>query len=88
MRHGHFAVNGRKTDIPSYRMKVGDTVGVRKPHHERELYKTVKETLRSHQAPSWLTLDVATSTGGDRGAAPRPDADRFDEPVVVEYYSR
>jgi small subunit ribosomal protein S4 len=87
--HGHFAVNGVATNIPSYRLKVGDQVEVRESHKERELFKTVKETLRSHQAPEWLSLDPAKMAGSVL-AVPRRDQmpPEFNEQLVVEYYSR
>jgi len=87
--HGHFAVNGVPTNIPSYRLKIGDRVEVRESHKERELFKTVKETLRSHQAPDWLSLDAAKMAGSVL-ALPRRDQmpPEFNEQLVVEYYSR
>ena len=87
--HGHFSVNGVPTNIPSYRLKIGDRVEVRESHRERELFKTVKETLRSHQAPDWLSLDAAKFAGSVL-ALPRRDQmpPEFNEQLVVEYYSR
>ena len=49
--HGHFAVNGVPSDIPSYRLKPGDKVEVRETRKAREPFKVAKETLRNHQAP-------------------------------------
>ncbi len=87
--HGHFAVNGVATNVPSYRLKVGDRIEVRESHKERELFKTVKESLRSQQAPEWLSLDSAKLAGSVL-AVPRRDQmpPEFNEQLVVEYYSR
>jgi len=87
--HGHFAVNGVPTNIPSYRLKIGDKVAVRESHRERELFKVARESLRSHQAPDWLSLDPATLAGSIL-ALPRRDQMPldFNEQLVVEYYSR
>jgi small subunit ribosomal protein S4 len=87
--HGHFAVNGVPTNIPSYSLKVGDRIEVRESHKERELFKTVKETIRSHQPPDWLSLDAAKLSGSVL-ALPRRDQMPldFNEQLVVEYYSR
>jgi small subunit ribosomal protein S4 len=87
--HGHFAVNGVPTNIPSYSLKIGDKVEVRQSHRERELFKVVKETLTSHQAPDWLSLDAA-NFAGTVIAMPRRDQMPldFNEQLVVEYYSR
>jgi small subunit ribosomal protein S4 len=87
--HGHFAVNGVPTNIPSYRLKIGDRVEVRESHRERELFKVVKESLGSHQPPDWLSLDAANLAGSVL-ALPRRDQMPldFNEQLVVEYYSR
>jgi small subunit ribosomal protein S4 len=87
--HGHFAVNGTATNVPSYSMKPGDRVEVRESRRSREAFKTVKETLRSHQAPEWLSLDAA-KLAGSVASVPRRDQMPLDlaEQLVVEYYSR
>ncbi len=87
--HGHFAVNGRATNIASYQLKSGDRVEVRESHREREPFKVAKETLRSHQAPEWLSIDAAKLAGTILDQ-PRRDQMPLDlnEQLVVEYYSR
>ena len=87
--HRHFAVNGRSTDIPSFELRPGDRVEVRASRRDRDPFKTAKETLRSHQAPDWLTLDPA-GLAGTIVALPRRDQMPLDvnEQLVVEYYSR
>jgi len=87
--HGHFAVNGRATTVPSYRVKPGDRIEVRESHKNREPFKVARETLRSHQAPDWLSLDAA-NLAGSVVAMPRRDQMPldFNEQLVVEYYSR
>jgi small subunit ribosomal protein S4 len=87
--HGHFAVNGKSTNIPAYSLKPGDRVEVRESRRGREAFKTVKETLRSHQAPEWLSLDAA-KLAGSVASLPRRDQMPLDlsEQLVVEYYSR
>ena len=87
--HGHFAVNGRPTDIASYRTKPGDKVEVRESHRSREPFKIAKETLRNHQAPDWLSVDAANLAGT---VVTPPNRDQMpldlNEQLVVEYYSR
>jgi small subunit ribosomal protein S4 len=87
--HGHFAVNGTPTDVPSYAMRPGDRVEVRESHRSREPFKVVKETLKGHQAPEWLSLDAA-KLAGSVSTLPRRDQMPLDlsEQLVVEYYSR
>jgi len=87
--HGHFAVNGVPTNVPSYQLKPGDKVEVRESRRAREAFKVVRETLKSHQAPEWLSLDAA-NLSGTVAALPRRDQMPLDlsEQLVVEYYSR
>jgi small subunit ribosomal protein S4 len=87
--HGHFAVNGRPTNIPSYQLKAGDRVEVRDSRTSREPFKLAKETLRSHQGPEWLSVDAA-KLAGTIAELPRRDQMPLDlnEQLVVEYYSR
>ena len=89
VNHGHFAVNGRPTNIASYQLKPGDAIAVRSSHREREAFKVIRETLRSAQVPEWLSLDAA-NLGGSIIAAPRRDQMplELNEQLVVEYYSR
>ena len=87
--HGHFAINGVPTDIPSYQLKAGDRIEVREVRRVREPFKLAKETLRNHQAPAWLSIDGATLSGS---VVTPPSRDQMpldlNEQLVVEYYSR
>jgi small subunit ribosomal protein S4 len=87
--HGHVMVNGRPTNIPSYQLRPGDRVEIRESHRNREPFKVLKETLRSHQAPEWISVDAA-NLGGRVVDLPRRDQMPLDlnEQLVVEYYSR
>ncbi|HEX9550289.1 MAG TPA: 30S ribosomal protein S4 [Candidatus Limnocylindrales bacterium] len=87
--HGHFSVNGTPTDIPSFEVKPGDRIEVRESRRDREPFKLAKETLRSHQAPEWLSLEPARLAGSVL-SLPRRDQMPLDlnEQLVVEYYSR
>jgi small subunit ribosomal protein S4 len=87
--HGHMAVNGRPTDIPSYQLKPGDRIEVRESRTGREPFKVVKETLRSHQAPDWLSVDAAKLVGTVVELPRREQMPQdLNEQLVVEYYSR
>ena len=89
VNHGHFAVNGVPTNVASYALKPGDRVEVRESRRGREAFKVIKETIRSHQAPDWLSLDAA-KLSGTVASVPRRDQMPLDlsEQLVVEYYSR
>ena len=87
--HGHFAVNGRPTNVASFQVRKGDRIEVRDSHYSREPFKLVKETLRSHQAPEWLSVDAAKLSGTVL-ELPRRDQmpQDLNEQLVVEFYSR
>ncbi len=87
--HGHFDVNGRKTNIPSYRVRVGDTIKVRDRSRPLTYFKDVSETLRHKPVPQWLSLQADTLTGTVTAIPERQDSDQtIREQLIVEYYSR
>ncbi|MDI3339760.1 MAG: 30S ribosomal protein S4 [Sphaerobacter sp.] len=90
VRHGHFTVNGRKTNIPSYQVKPGDVVAVRPQSREREYFKVVAETAGAKQVPEWISRDMATLSGRIINAPTLDQIERppFNEQLVVEFYSR
>jgi small subunit ribosomal protein S4 len=90
VRHGHFMVNGRKTDIPSYQTRPGDEVTVRPQSRENEYFKTVAELLKTRRAPDWLILNANELSGR---VVSEPSRDQIDIPpineaLIVEFYSR
>lgn len=84
--HGHFTVNGRKTTIPSYRVKVGDKIGIRAESKDHPSFKELADKLKSVETPTWLNLDknelVATIIG-----KPTDVQQTFDINIVVDFYS-
>jgi small subunit ribosomal protein S4 len=87
--HGHFAVNGRATNVPSYRIREGDRLDVRDGSRKGEYFKNVTDSLRGAQRPDWLTVD-ADKLSGSVTALPARDQMplELNEQLVVEYYSR
>jgi small subunit ribosomal protein S4 len=87
--HGHFAINGRATTVPSHQVREGDRIEVRETSRSTEHFKQVKDTLRSAQRPDWLTVD-ADKLAGNIAGSPRRDQMplELNEQLVVEYYSR
>jgi len=89
VRHGHFNVNGRKTDVPSFLVKLGDNIVLRENSRAKEYFKTVQEEIRRHDAPPWLTLDISSLSGKIVSVPSRGDIDAtMEEQLIVEYYSR
>jgi small subunit ribosomal protein S4 len=89
VRHGHFEVNGRKTDIPSAIVREGDDIAVRQRIRDSEYFAVTKEGLTEKSVPAWLVLNRENLSGH---VARLPERDDIDTPVneqlVVEYYSR
>jgi small subunit ribosomal protein S4 len=89
VNHGHFAVNGRPTNIPSYGTKVGDRIEVRESRRGREHFKTVGETMKAAQVPEWVSTDASKLSGSVLAEPAREQMPmEFNEQLVVEYYSR
>ncbi len=89
VRHGHILLNGRKTDIPSCAIKIGDEIAWSPGGKKTEHYKIMQEAMQSKEVPDWLAVDAATMTGR---VVAVPDVAqvgaKFDPAVIVEYYSR
>jgi small subunit ribosomal protein S4 len=83
--HGHIFVNGRKTDRPSYRVKVGDTITF-KPKAQK-LAKDAMESLAGYEVPGWLDLNPSEYKLR-MVAKPSPDQIPFDvnTNLIIEFY--
>lgn len=89
VRHGHFTVNGKKVNIPSYLVKVGDVIAIKEESKSSEKIKAVIDTTASRAVPKWLDLDNNTLTGKVVAVAEREDIDLpLEEHLIVELYSK
>lgn len=89
VRHGHFTVNGKKVNIPSYLVKVGDVIAIKEESKSSEKIKAVIESTASRAVPKWLDLDNNTLTGKVVAVADREDIDLpLEEHLIVELYSK
>jgi len=89
VRHGHFHLNGRRTDIPSALVRPNDLVEVAPGSRESEYFKIAQAGLAKKSVPRWLELDLATLRGRILSAPGRDDIDtQVNEQLVVEFYSR
>jgi small subunit ribosomal protein S4 len=87
--HGHFAVNGHVTTIPSMQVAEGDKVEVRESSRKSEYFKNARETMRGTQRPDWLSVDGDRLEGSVTGLPRRDQMPlELNEQLVVEYYSR
>jgi small subunit ribosomal protein S4 len=89
INHGHITVNGKKVDIPSYLVKVGDVISVKEASRSLTGIKTILNRNPDKAIPSWLEVDRDNYTGKVTALSARSDIDYpVKEQLVVEYYSK
>lgn len=87
--HGHFTVNGRRTDVPSMLLKEGDTISVREGSQGLTYFKGLTDLADARTSPSWLNRDTKGLTGSVQRLPERAEIDgSLNEQLIVEYYSR
>jgi small subunit ribosomal protein S4 len=87
--HGHFTVNGRRTDIPSMILKPGDQVMVREGSRSTTFFKELKDIAETRNAATWLDRDLKNLSGRVARLPERAEIDgNLTEQLIVEYYSR
>lgn len=87
--HGHFLVNGKKVDIPSYRISVGDAISIREGSKGKEILKDLPETMKKYSLPKWLSYD-GDKIEGKVMRYPTPEDVQLPSEVstIFEHYSR
>lgn len=89
VQHGHFTVNGRKTNIPSFLVRPNDVVGVRPESRRAKYFKERKDLLGKRAVPAWLSFDEETMDGRVLVLPTRQEIDvPVQEQLIVEFYSR
>ncbi len=89
VNHGHFKINNRKVDIPSYSVKKGDVITVRDSSKTNEYFKTRSLLLAQKAVPTWLRLNIEAMSGVVEALPARQDVEvNFNEALVVEFYQR
>ena len=89
VRHGHFTVNGKKVDIPSYAVRLGDTVGVRQTSAENPTIQHAMEEVKGRGIPDWLLLDSSALSGRVSSLPTREQINLpVQEQLIVELYSK
>lgn len=87
--HGHLLVNGKKMNIPSYQVKVGDEISIKETSKNKSYFKGLTEKLQQSQLPSWLTLELADLKGKVVSMPSKEDLkDTIDANQIIEFYSR
>ncbi|MBP6440984.1 MAG: 30S ribosomal protein S4 [Caldilineaceae bacterium] len=90
VRHGHFEVNGRKTDIPSFQVSIGDVISVRQSAVSKTYFKDRAQLMQgTARVPNWLRLNMAGMNAEIVANPAREDTEiSLNEQLIVEYYSR
>ena len=87
--HGHFTVNGKKVNIPSYLVSAGDVIAVQQKSKQSEKFKVVAEANANRPVPAWLEVDRENQSGK---VVALPSRDQIDldiqETLIVELYSK
>ena len=87
--HGHILVNGKRLDIPSYRVKVGDVITLKETTKSSDRIKDIVEANSTRAIPKWLDMDKNTLSGKVIALAARDDIDfEVEEHLIVELYSK
>lgn len=89
VNHGHYLVNGKKVDIPSYLLKAGDVISIKEKSRDSEKIKAVIEANASRPVPEWIDKNADAFEGK---IVKLPDRDQIEVPVedhlIVELYSK
>lgn len=89
VNHGHFIVNGKKVNIPSYQLKAGDVVDVNENSRKMVPLAAAVESAGGKGIPAWLQFDVNGLKGSVLRAPTRDEIDTdVQESLIVEFYSR
>ncbi len=88
VRHNHILVNGRKVNIPSYLVKIGDEISIKEKSRSLQMILSSLER-NANDVPSWLELDLPNSKGVVKALPSRSDiVDEINEQLIVELYSK
>ncbi|WP_456434255.1 30S ribosomal protein S4 [Thermosulfuriphilus sp.] len=89
VRHGHILVNGRKVDIPSFLVKIGDVIEVKEKSRQNPFVKEALEGVARRGVPQWLEFEPEAFKGTVKAFPVREDITMpIQEQLIVEFYSR
>jgi small subunit ribosomal protein S4 len=87
--HGHFLVNGKRIDIPSYRIKPGDEISLKESSKQSAKFKEIIEGTKGRVVPLWLEMNKEASSAKVVRTPVKGDIDyEVEETLIVELYSK
>lgn len=90
VRHNHILINGKRVNIPSYRVRTNDKIEVHEASRKIAFVTAALDAAQTRERPSWIDVDRATFSATLKGAPPREELNEpaIREQLIVEYYSR
>lgn len=89
INHGHITINGKKVDIPSYIIKQGDIIKIKKTSVKNKLFKGIEEKVKKTEVPGWIHFDIKELNGKILHQPSIKDIHtNINTQMIVEYYSR
>ncbi len=89
VNHGHILVNGRRVDVPSYSVTLGDVISIREGSKGRTLFSNLEETMKTKEFPSWIAYNADKKEWKVSGM-PKVSGQvlLFDLEAVIQHYKR
>jgi len=90
VNHGLISVNGKKTTIPSYEVKIGDIISINSTKTDKKYFNSITEAIKTRKDfPTWISFDVSKMEAKVTNIPSRDEIGiNVDAQIVVEYYSR
>lgn len=86
--HSMFRLNGKKMNIPSHIVSVGDVITLKENKKKKGIFEGLTERLEKHDLPSWVSVDAVAQSGKVTGKPMQEDFEKiFDVKLIIEYYS-
>lgn len=87
--HGHFLINNKKVNLPSYQMKIGDTIEIKERSKKSIFFQDIAKKLKTKKCPSWLSLDIKSLKGKIESL---PNEEEVEAGInwskIIEFYSK
>lgn len=88
VNHSLFILNGKKMNIPSHLVKVGDIIELKPNKTKKKIFDNIEERLSKHDLKSWISVDPNKKVGKILNKPSEKDFDKiFDVKLIIEYYS-